>query len=72
MKIKKTFLFTVVPLLLGLGCWVAYAIIGSEVAANGTLVEPFALIPLGYIFVALGLVVGIILLFTRFKNEEPK
>jgi len=69
MKIKKSFLLAVISLLLGLGCWVAYAIIGSEVAENGTLVEPFFLIPLGYLFIAFGLVVGIVLLFMRLKKR---
>ncbi|MPN38420.1 hypothetical protein SDC9_185944 [bioreactor metagenome] len=31
-------------------CFVAYNIIGAEVLPDGTLVEPFALIPIGYIF----------------------
>lgn len=31
-------------------CFVSFNIIGSEVLPDGTLVEPFALIPIGFIF----------------------
>ena len=32
-------------------CFIAYTVIGAKVLPDGTLVEPFALIPIGYIFV---------------------
>ncbi len=32
-------------------CFIAYNVIGAKVLPDGTLVEPFALIPIGYIFV---------------------
>ena len=32
-------------------CFSSYHIIGAEVLPDGTLVEPFALIPIGYLFV---------------------
>ena len=32
-------------------CFIAYNVIGSKVLPDGRLVEPFALIPIGYIFV---------------------
>lgn len=32
-------------------CFISYHIIGAEVLPDGTLVEPFALIPIGYLFV---------------------
>ena len=31
-------------------CFISFNIIGSEVLPDGTLVEPFALIPIGYVF----------------------
>jgi len=37
-------------------CFVAYNIIGAEVLPDGTLVEPFALIPIGYIFILMFLI----------------
>ena len=32
-------------------CFITYNVIGAKVLPDGTLVEPFALIPIGYIFV---------------------
>lgn len=41
-------------------CWGAYQMIGSHVDAEGILREPFALIPLGWLFLLGALVTGII------------
>ncbi len=40
-----------VSALAALICFIAYNVIGSEVLPDGRLVEPFALIPIGYIFI---------------------
>ncbi len=34
-------------------CFISYHIIGAEVLPDGTLAEPFALLPIGYLFVLL-------------------
>ena len=44
----------IVALLACLACGVAYNVIGSYVAADGTLVEPFGFIPLAWLFAILG------------------
>jgi len=51
----KKHLIPLILLLASIGFGIAYNIIGSEVAADGTLVEPFFLIPLAYLtlFIAL-------------------
>ena len=38
----------------GLGCLVAFSVIGSEVAEDGTLVEPFFLIPVAWLLLLTG------------------
>ena len=38
----------------GLGCFVAFSVIGSEVADDGTLVEPFFLIPVAWLLLLTG------------------
>lgn len=43
----------------GLGCMVAFSIIGSSVADDGTLVEPFFLIPIAWLFFLSGGILGI-------------
>lgn len=52
----KKYLFAAVPFLLWIGCIYAYNAVGSHIAPDGTLVEPFFLIPLGYLFFALGII----------------
>jgi hypothetical protein len=41
-------------ILAGLGCVIAYSAIGSSVAEDGTLVEPFFLIPIAWILILSG------------------
>ncbi len=56
------------------GCVVAYNRIGSYVTAEGFLVEPFALIPLTYLFglaaLLSGLVLGVLSIKRRMLNSK--
>ena len=52
----KKYILNLIPFIIGTGCFVAFSIIGSEVAPDGTLVEPFFLIPLGFIFFFVGII----------------
>jgi len=45
----------VVLLVMGLACFVAFALIGSTVDENGLLHEPFALIPIGWLLLGLAM-----------------
>lgn len=58
---KKIYLFPITFFCIGIGCFITYNIIGSYIAPDGTLVEPFALIPIGYIMIAISVITGIIL-----------
>lgn len=66
-----TLLFSIIA---SVGCLVAYNIIGSYVTAEGFLVEPFALIPLSYLFglsaLLSGIILGIIALKRRMVNTK--
>lgn len=67
----KKYLAALIPIIIGIGCWAAYAIIGSEVAPDGTLQEPFFLIPFGYLFIALGMLLGIaVSAWSLFRNPQ--
>ena len=44
------------PLLFSIICFVAYFLIVSEIDESGILHEPFALLPLGYVFGIIGVV----------------
>ena len=57
----KKFL-TTLPFLIAIGCAIAYNIIGCRVLPDGTLDEPFFLVPIECFF----FFVGIILLVVRF------
>lgn len=52
----KRFL-TILPFLIAIGCSVAYNIIGCRVLADGTLDEPFFLVPIGCFFFFIGMIV---------------
>jgi uncharacterized membrane protein YidH (DUF202 family) len=47
-------------ILAGLGCFVAFAAIGSSVAEDGTLVEPFFLIPIAWLLLLIGGVLALV------------
>ena len=57
------------PFILGISCFILYSIIGSYVDQDGTLVEPFFLIPIGYLGVFIGL---IFTLFGWFRHPVKK
>ncbi|WP_312433122.1 DUF3955 domain-containing protein [Lacrimispora sp.] len=60
------FLFSTIA---SVGCVVAYNLIGSYVTAEGFLVEPFALIPLSYLFGLSALLSGVILGIMAIKRR---
>ena len=57
----KKYLFTMILFILGAICFVSYSIIGSEVTPDGTLVEPFGLIPIGFLLIAISIIVSFIM-----------
>ncbi len=68
----KKYILPGIPFILGIVCAISYAIIGSEVAADGTLIEPFFLIPLTYLFFAIGIVGLIIFAMVSFFRKRRK
>ncbi len=71
-KDKKVLLIRGLMLLSALaavGCFVSCRIIGAEVLSDGTLVEPFALILIGYLFV-LAFIVCLILNLIFLKKRK--
>lgn len=53
---KNKYLFAATPILLGILCIIIYGMIGSRVEPDGTLVEPFFLIPISFLFVFSGII----------------
>ncbi|CEI72440.1 MULTISPECIES: DUF3955 domain-containing protein [Romboutsia] len=52
----KKYILNLIPFIISIGCFVSFNFIGSEVAPDGTLVEPFFLIPIGYLFLFIGII----------------
>lgn len=67
----KKYLLTLISFIIGIGCFVAFNIIGSEVAPDGTLVEPFFLIPIGYLFFFIG-IIGLLVRTVSFYRNTKK
>lgn len=66
----KKYIFNLIPFIVTVLCIIAYNVIGSEVLADGTLVEPFYLIPIAWLFFFIGIIgLGIRLVFS-FKNKN--
>ncbi len=56
-------------LVVGFACLVAARLIGSQVAADGIRQEPFALIPIGWFSLSLGLILGAVHVFGRLSGR---
>lgn len=59
----KKYWISIVLFLIGIGCLLVKSIVGSRLLENGVLVEPFYLIPIGYLFILLSIVVGVMTKF---------
>ena len=70
---KKNILYSS-PFILAFLCIVAFNLIGSKVMPDGTLVEPFFLIPIAYMFFFIGIIClvgrGVFLIIDLFKNKK--
>ncbi|MEX6588198.1 DUF3955 domain-containing protein [Paraclostridium bifermentans] len=67
---KKNILYSI-PFLIAIGCLVIFNIIGSEVAADGTLIEPFFLIPIFWLFSFIGILALIFrVILSLFKKKH--
>lgn len=69
-KAKITLYTTIIMILAGIGCFLLVKMIGSTVDKNGFLHEPFFLIPIGYLFLLVGLVSGIVYLIQRARKNK--
>ncbi len=60
----------IVAVLACISCLVAFNVIGSYVAADGTLVEPFGLIPLAWLFAFLGILFAVCFAVVRRRGKR--
>lgn len=66
---KKNIL-NLIPFIIMVGCMVVYNVIGSKVLSDGTLVEPFYLIPIAWLFLFVGIIGIFIRLSLYLKNKK--
>lgn len=57
----KKYLFSIVSMIISIGCFIAFNLIGSEVLSGGTLSEPFFLIPIGFLFAIIAVILAVII-----------
>ncbi|NBI07695.1 DUF3955 domain-containing protein [Senegalia massiliensis] len=65
----KKYLFSIISIIISLGCFIAFKLIGSEILSDGTLSEPFFLIPIGYLFAIIAVISVVIKMI---KNHNKK
>lgn len=59
---------TAIPFILSILCGIAYQIHGVEIAEDGTLLEAFGFIPMGYLF----FFIGCVMLIMKFVRTQFK
>ncbi|WP_102401204.1 DUF3955 domain-containing protein [Haloimpatiens massiliensis] len=68
----KKYLLSLISFIIAISCIVAYNIIGSKIAPDGTLIEPFFLIPIGWLFIIIGIVSALIIFITSLSRNYKK
>ena len=57
----KRYFTILIPLLISAACILSYNLIGSKVAEDGTLIEPFFLIPIAWLFFIIAIISSLVL-----------
>lgn len=73
-KVMKKYIFASTPIILGVLSFLIFMMKGSNVAPDGTLEEPFFLIPIGFLLLFIGFicVVGVALISVIKKTQYVK
>lgn len=66
---KKYFL-SLISIIIAVGCIVSYNVIGSKIAPDGTLIEPFFLIPMFWIFMVVGIISGLVIFLVSHSGKK--
>lgn len=68
-RAKWNLYFSLSMIFAGIISFLLFRLIGSTVDSSGYLQEPFFLVPIGYLFLLVGLIDGVIYLVQRFKRN---
>lgn len=67
----KKYLLSIISFFISIVCILSYNVIGSSVAPDGTLIEPFYLIPMSWLFLIIGLAsLIIVFVVSHLKNKK--
>lgn len=66
---KKKFI-VLAPLLVAVACVISYSLIGTSIAEDGTLIEPFFLIPIAWLFFIIAVISFLILVVSHFLTKK--
>lgn len=67
----KKYLLSIISFFISIVCILSYNVIGSSVAPDGTLIEPFYLIPMSWLFLIIGLAsLIIVFVVSHLKNKN--
>jgi hypothetical protein len=66
----KKILIALIPIILGVGCIIAYNIIGASVTAEGLVVEPFFLMPIALLLIVVGIIWLIVAAVSFFRDHK--
>lgn len=68
----KKYLLSLISFGIAIVCIVAYSIMGISISTNGTISEPFFLLPLSYLFALVGLISTIVVQAKRLSCKHKK
>ncbi|MBB6714296.1 DUF3955 domain-containing protein [Clostridium gasigenes] len=67
----KKYLLALIPFIIGIGCMIAYSTIEVKIALDGNLGEPFFLLAIGYLFLAIGIIIGLVVsIMSLYRNTK--
>lgn len=69
---KNKYLLASTPIFLGVLCLILFSFIGSKVAPDGTLIEPFFLIPLSYLLFFSGIISLLLVAIISMSKKKNK
>lgn len=67
-KARISLYVMLISIIAGIGSFVLFTIIGSSIDSDGILQEPFFLVPIGYLFLLVGLVSGLVYLIQKIRH----
>jgi uncharacterized Tic20 family protein len=65
----KKYLLSIISIIISLGCFIAFKLIGSEILSDRTLSEPFFLMPIGYLFAIIA-VISVVIKMIKDHNKK--